>query len=306
MSASESDDSREGSASDGDCDGALAATLPDLALLQVFEYVAADSLDDLVSAGQVCSHWRRVAASGELWRRRRLRSHGLATLAFTRVVAFAPRLLALDVCWINQISPEDRVIRKRALLESRCKLSRLTGVLCHRDADWAHGLLGLHAAHLRELEVGTADRDTLRAVGSMRRLRVLRLSGGDPRLGEDPYVFPDPDRSGTYDAGQGLEQLEVRGLPRDTTVSLLRAHRRTLRKLTLNVGTPGPADGAAGWPRTCPDLPQLLQDCKFKNLQELVLTRYAGCYHTVPECSQQRGVVVRILNLHLFQCSDCS
>lgn len=112
-----SDDARDAD------DGILAATLPDLALLRVFEYVAAENLDDLVSAGQVCSHWRRVAASQQLWRRRRLKCHGMATEAFTRVVSFAPRLHTLDVCWINQICPEDRAIRKRALLASHSKVS---------------------------------------------------------------------------------------------------------------------------------------------------------------------------------------
>ncbi|XP_034253701.1 F-box/LRR-repeat protein 12-like [Thrips palmi] len=291
------------------------ATLPDLALLRVFEYVAADNLDDLVSAGQVCRHWRRVAASEQLWRRRRLKCHGMATEAFTRVVSFAPRLHSLDVCWINQISPEDRVIRKRALLASRSKLRRLTGVMCHRDSDWTHGLLALHAEHLRELEVSTADREALQAVGNMPLLHALHVSGWDPGLEKDPYIYParpdGPNRgpnTGTRVTGEdrGLERLEVRGLPKETTVSMLRANRRSLRKLTLNVGTPSDQHNAPGWPKTCSDLAQLLQACGLQNLKEITLTRYGGCFHSDTDCMKQRKSLEQHLECCNVQCSDCN
>ncbi|KAE8749843.1 hypothetical protein FOCC_FOCC003311 [Frankliniella occidentalis] len=290
---------------DGGCASA-AATLPDLALLLVLEYVAAYNLDDVVSAGQVCRHWRRVASSSELWRHRSLRSHGLATQAFTRVVTFAPRLRAMDVCWINQISPEDRAVRKAALLRSHCKLTCLTGVMCHRDSTWTHRLLALHGAHLKKLEVSTVDRQALQALGVMPRLRVLQVSGWDAELYEEPVVVFPPVREGGIGPGC-LDALEVQGLPRATTISMLKASRRTLRRLNLGVGTTGAHEKTHGnWPRTCNDLSQVLADCCLEGLQELILYRFAGCYHTTSECIQQRSSLEQQFRFCLVTCSDCS
>lgn len=71
-------------------------------------------------------------------------------------------------------------------------------MMCHRDSDWAHGLLARHAQHLRELEVSTADREALQAVENMPLLHVLHISGWDPGLQKDPYVYAADDiRSGT-------------------------------------------------------------------------------------------------------------
>ncbi|KAK3931397.1 F-box/WD repeat-containing protein 12 [Frankliniella fusca] len=304
--ASEAGCSREG---EGDAEASqaqpAAGTLPDLALLLIFKYVAAYNLDDAVSAGQVCRHWRRVARSAELWRHLRLRGHGLATQAFTRVVAFAPRLRALDVCWIHQVSPQDRAVRKAALLGSRCKLTCLTGVMCHRDPQWAHRLLALHGPHLRELEVSTADRGALEAIGVMPHLRVLQVSGWDAELLDQPVVFP-------ADGGPTrLETLEVRGLPRSTTTSMLRACRGSLRSLQLGVGTScahasAPAPDPDPWPRTCQDLTQVLQDCSLIELRELILYRFVGCYHTMSECAQQRNSLQQSLRFCKIKCSDCS
>lgn len=85
----------------------------------------------------------------------------------------------------------------------------------------------------------------------------------------------------------GVHFLRVWFLPRDTLVSLLRAHAHSLRTLWLVAGTAG----GMGWPRSCGDLPALLAGCGLSRLERLVLVRYwaGGCSHSRIACQAQRA-----------------
>lgn len=148
---------------------------------------------------------------------------------------------------------------------------------CDQDGEWALQLLGRVGPQLRVLEMTDASREALLALGGMSRL--IRLSLFSSAM--QPLEFP------AHHAAPGLEWLHVENLPEETTFSLIAAHRRSLRHLTLLVGLPRQDDDQPGWPEVCDDLPQRLGRCLGPpvegsaivtlSLQRLGLCRRAVC-----------------------------
>ncbi|XP_026276780.1 uncharacterized protein LOC113205394 [Frankliniella occidentalis] len=277
---------------------AAAAALPDLILLQVIGLLPAA---DVVSIGQVCRHWRRVALGEEVWRRRELDAtcdEADGGRQLVRVLRFAPCLAGLSVATTSWSSPRHaaRAAVKQALLQADCKVERITDVWCHVDGEWASAMLAVHADHVREVGACHVDGALLQALHTMalhRALRGLQVWHGDValRVQDDDLAFDEEDGEGR---GQGgLQWVDIFDIPQATTLSLLRAHRRTLQEVTLHVGTPAPSAVGWGWrhqddrwPDTCSRLHLQLSACSLQALQSLFLDRY-GRSHPLPACAAQ-------------------
>jgi hypothetical protein len=124
-------------------------------------------------------------------------------------------------------------------------------------------MLRTAAPLLDQLQLVRSRPEHLLALSAMPRLRRLDVDGDPPGIPAELQLPPLPGEHA------GLLWLRVSDLPRTTLVSLLRAHRHSLRKLSLHVGTPG----SSKWPENCGDLHTLLGQCELRELRWLVLQR---------------------------------
>ena len=218
-----------------------------------------------------------------------------------------PPIVAVNMNTLSRFGPSDLMVEKETFLEPQRlhavslrdyfhsgsflsfvhfhhssvdhfpQVRTLTHLHCREDPAWTLQLLERAAPRLHELHLVTPSWAHLQVLGTMHQLNKLEVQ----YYGEDwnrPMLFsPAPA------AHRGLEWLRVSHLPKETTLSLLRAHRRSLRALQLTVGTAG--DEA--WPAHCSYLPALLGECGLQALRSLLLVR-SGCHHRPADCRAQR------------------
>lgn len=138
--------------------------------------------------------------------------------------------IEVDVWEMSLSNPQEMRVRKEKLVHSASKVWKLTGVDCWCDPEWSLRLLRKVAPDVEQLQLRYPTRQHLQVVRDcmphLRRLEVRGWSGID--LVEEPFSFEGASAKNT------LEWLEV-FLPRPTAMSLLRSHRRSLRKLRVVV-----------------------------------------------------------------------
>ncbi|XP_026294363.1 uncharacterized protein LOC113218289 [Frankliniella occidentalis] len=203
----------------------------------------------------------------------------------------------MDVHDVSLTGPDDRQQDKAALLAAAPGVpgvTRLVGVRCDADPAWSLQLLQRAAPTVERLQVLYPREAHLRAVLDMPRLRRLDVVG-------DAALYAQPPELPALPPGHaGLQWLSVSGLPSATTQSLLRAHRRTLNCLDLDLSV-----GKAGSER-CGDLHSLLQQCGVRTLRRLVLRRdFNGLRHDTAACNQQRAEVRQVLFGTEVLCGKC-
>ncbi|XP_034240985.1 uncharacterized protein LOC117645132 [Thrips palmi] len=152
--------------------------------------------------------------------------------------------IELDVYDMSLCCPGEMRVKKEAALRSDKKVWKLTGVDCWCDPEWTLRLLKRCAPHLEQLQLQYPGREHLEVVRDcmphLRRLEIRGWCGLD--LQREPFHFDQ----GPADKRNTLDWLEV-FLPTQTALSLLRAHRGSLRKLRLVVAeewaapTPSPS-----------------------------------------------------------------
>ncbi|XP_034231849.1 uncharacterized protein LOC117639912 isoform X2 [Thrips palmi] len=175
---------------------------------------------------------------------------------------------------------------------------RMTGVVGHKDPAWVLDVLRSAAPSLQQLRILNPVRDHLLLVHAMPRLEKLELRCTNRALFTDPPVLPALFEPST------VRWLHVGGLPRATTLSLLRAHHASLKVLWLDVGL----EPAAEWPFGCSDLVDFVRQCGL-DIRELVigrewLDRY-GIRHDRTKCRAQLQLLERSLPDCLVSCDDC-
>ncbi|XP_026290056.2 uncharacterized protein LOC113214794 [Frankliniella occidentalis] len=196
-----------------------------------------------------------------------------------------------DVPLISRKGPDALQQEERAADVPDARGARLVAVAFNIDLQ----LLQLVAPTVEVLSLYSPRGAHLRAAHSLPRLRRLYVWCGDRALDVQPPVLPalPPGHA-------GLQWLSVRGLPRATTQSLLRAHAHSLEELTLTVGTPGDKD----WPWSCCDLHSLLKQCGLRALWRIVLRRGKKTHRKTP-CNEQRDRLRRVLPRTEVLCSSC-
>lgn len=140
--------------------------------------------------------------------------------------------IALDVWELSLHPPGEMRVKKEALLRSDSEIWKLTGVDCWSDPEWTERLLRRAAPHVEQLQLRYPGREHLRVVReAMPHLRRLELRGWrGQELLEQPFSFDETPARNRHT----LEWLEV-FMPEPTALSLLRAHRRSLRKVRFIV-----------------------------------------------------------------------
>lgn len=184
------------------------------------------------------------------------------------------------------------------------QIRTLTHLHCGEDPVWTLQLLERAAPRLHELHLVTPSWAHLQVLGTMQQLNKLEVQYYGEDWGRAMLFSPAPA------AHRGLEWLRLSHLPRETTLSLLRAHGRTLRELWLGVGSWEDAveDRACPederWPVACRDLADVLARCRLKALWRLVLFRWLWS-HGRAACSAQRAAVRDVLPGVTVLCYDC-
>ncbi|XP_034252058.1 uncharacterized protein LOC117651809 [Thrips palmi] len=193
------------------------------------------------------------------------------------------------------------------------------GLHCDLAPDWSRVVLERTSSTLEELELVSAQREHMRVVSEMPRLRSLHLRGAGLQdaslpLGLQelriahvtleqlvqvarmpallrlevhcPFDAPLPVLSFRPAApGTGLRWLRTGVYPLSTALSLMAAHASTLQELELVASTSAPYG--------CSDLAAQLQRCGLVSLRRLVLLRASAsgtglCTHEAAACEQQR------------------
>lgn len=204
----------------------------------------------------------------------------------------------MDLEDVSMSRPGAKLQQKAAALRDAVGVTRLVELYCTGDPAWCLALLESAAPTLEQLGVWDLDEAHLRVVHAMPRLRRLDIWSIVGLLDAQPPVLPALSQGHT-----GLQWLRVKGLPRATTLSLLRAHSHSLEDLQLVVGTT--FDGE--WPQSgCSDLHSLLQQCGLRVLRRLVMW-YANpdVTHEAAPCRQQRGRMRRVLPGAKVLCNVC-
>lgn len=216
--------------------------------------------------------------------------------------AAVPTIRELDVFEVSRTKRGSCCEAKASLSDAvqHQGVRRLKGLHCGRDAAWSLGLLERAAPHLEELEAWQLLARHVPLLHAMPCLRRLDVTGSDGLCcTKKPPVLPALPSSHT-----GLEWLCVQDLPRETTLSLLRAHGATLRTLSLFVGT---GRGHSAWPETCKNLADFLRCCQLKVLDRLILVRPPDYSHTERTCTQQVEDAEGVLGNNVqISCSICN
>ena len=187
-------------------------------------------------------------------------------------------------------SPSFRKQRQDKLREiQEGRVTKLRGVSGKKQSQWVRDVLNAAAPNLTDLELLEAGWEHLKVVYTMPKLVRLDV-GGNVQVSQtkDPPVLPDPPADRV-----GLQFLDAGYLPKETIVSLLQAHADTLSELNLWVGTAGRpgADAQGRWPKSCPDLPQILASCNLKALKQLHLLRDSRFIHNRKSCREQLDAI---------------
>ncbi|XP_034231496.1 uncharacterized protein LOC117639729 [Thrips palmi] len=180
---------------------------------------------------------------------------------------------------------------------------RITGLDCSRDPAWSLELLRSAAATVEELQVMDPLEEHLAVVHAMPRLRRLKVESLDILRALDVQLPALAQPS-------SLQWLNVHGLSRASTQSLLRAHAASLDELWLLVGVgtgvtgvddDGPFQYRPEWPG-CRDLDAFLEQCGLR-LSRLVLNR--ECPRGCRDCPAQAEAARRVLPGCTVECASC-
>ncbi|XP_034244585.1 uncharacterized protein LOC117647141 [Thrips palmi] len=198
------------------------------------------------------------------------------------------RRVTLDLSSLSKHGPDDLAQAKVSLLAPHMlePVRKLIHLYCDVDSAWVLQLLYDLAPQLEELQMSRPSKAHLEVMETMPQLSRLDIeyyngssqsygSQQDSKTASNNYVFKRlPARH------CGLRFLRVGHMPKKSTLSLIRTHRKTLEELWMSVGS-GSSPGSTGmsegdgWPENCLDLHEKLGRYAAEGpLKRLVLFRW--------------------------------